>query len=71
MLWWIYQQREWGNDMLLVVLLRGESDYEGSLDLPAHFGCGVGSLRDLRLDVIQGALKQIGVTQRPYSEGRA
>ena len=50
----IYQQREWGDDMLLVVLLRGESDYEGSLGLPARFGCGVGSLSDLRPDVIQG-----------------
>ena len=36
----IYQQREWGDDMLLAVLLRGESDYEGSLGLPARFGCG-------------------------------
>jgi hypothetical protein len=29
----IYQQREWGDDMLVVALPRGESDYEGCLGL--------------------------------------
>ena len=65
----IYQQREWGDDMLLVVLLRRESDYESCLGLPARFGCGVGSLSNHRPDVILRARKQIGVTQRPYLRG--